>query len=148
MKKLLLLFVFLLFSCQTKFEVKNAITTKMELRQLINKEETNTHSSGSYFFIIASYSSSETKQDIIKMFVKIDNAYYKMLKLNLEDINIVIDNKISKPYLQIINSRGSFEKLTDEEIIPSSSYVPHSYKIYLYCPEKYLPEKLLEINLN
>lgn len=146
MKKLLLfLILFTLLSCKENVcDIKNTTTTKMELRQLINKEETNKNSNGSYFFIIANYSSSETKQDIIKMFVKVDNTYYKMLKLDLEKVNIVINNNISKPYLQVISNVLSYHKLKDSEII---SYIGYSETVYLYCPEKYLPEKLLNIEL-
>lgn len=145
MKKLLLLLILFTFSnCVDKPISQNSITTKMELRQLINKEETNKHSSGSYFFIIANYSSSETKQDIIKMFVKVDNIYYKMLKIKLESVNIIINNKISKPYLQVISNDLSYTKMKDSEII---SHIGYYDTVFLYCPEKYLPEKLLNIEL-
>ena len=126
---LLLLLGGLFTSCD---EEKSTSTTKMELRQLINKEETQKHSGGSYFIIVASYSSSETKQDVVKMFVKVDNSYYQMLKLDLE-----------KPYLIVKDTY--FTQRTDAEII---RFIEYSEQIFLHCPEKYLPEKLLSINLN
>ena len=143
MKKIMLLLLLLggLFtSCN---EEETISTTKMELRQLINKEEIEKHSSGSYFIIVASYSSSETKQDVVKMFVKVDNSYYQMLKLDLEKIKVVIDNNIEKPYL--IVKDNSFTQRTDAEII---EFIEYNDQIFLHCPEKYLPEKLLSINLN
>jgi len=77
------------------------------------------------------------------MFVKVDNNYYKLLKLDLEEVNIVIDNKISKPYL--IVTTESYSNKTDEQIL---GYIGYRDKVYLYCPEKYLPKKLLNIELN
>jgi len=115
----------------------------MELRQLISKEITTKSTSGSFFIIMGGYSSSENQYDLIKMFIKVDNTYYKLLKLNLEDVNVVIDNKISKPYLTI-TTESNWDK-TDSEIL---QYIGYGDKIYLHCPEKYLPEKLLNIELN
>lgn len=142
MKKILIL-IFLMgifISCEEKGRIS---TTKMELRQLISKEVTTKNSNGFYFVIIGSYSSDESKYELIKMFVKVDNTYYKLLKLNLEDVNVVIDNKISKPYLIITTE--SFSYKTDKEIL---KYIGYGDEIYLHCPEKYLPEKLLNIELN
>ena len=137
---LLFLFIGFFTSCH---EEQTMSTTKMELRQLINKEETQKHSNGSYFIIVASYSSSETKQDVVKMFVKVDNSYYQMLKLDLEKVKVVIDNNIEKPYL-IVKDNNLVQR-TDAEII---RFIEYNEKIFLHCPEKYLPEKLLSINLN
>lgn len=137
---LLFLFIGFFTSCH---EEQNISTTKMELRQLINKEETQKHSGGSYFIIVASYSSSETKQDVVKMFVKVDNRYYQMLKLDLEKVKVVIDNNIEKPYLIVKDTY--FTQRTDAEII---RFIEYNDQIFLHCPEKYLPEKLLSINLN
>jgi len=119
-------------------------TTKMELRQLVSKEVRTKNSDAYYFLIAGSYHSGEKSKEIIKMFVKVDNKYYKLLKLNLEDVNIVIDNKINKPYL-IILFTGSWKQQKDSEIISS---IGTSITIYLHCPERYLPEKLLNIELN
>ena len=142
MKKILLLFLFigLFTSCG---EEKEITTTKMELRQLLNKEETTKYSRGSYFLIMANYSSDESTTDIIKMYVKVDNTYYKMLKLNLEDVRIVIDNSITIPYLIVTETGWNVQ--SDEQII---KYINHHDKIFLHCPEKYLPEKLLTIEIN
>ena len=32
------------------------------------------------------------------MFVKVDNSYYQMLKVDLEKVKVVIDNNIKKPF--------------------------------------------------
>jgi hypothetical protein len=143
MKKILLLILLIgiLTSCQETNGT--ASTTKMELRQLVSKEITTKNSSGSFFLITGGYSSNERQQDIIKMFVKVDNNYYKLLKLNLEDVNVVIDNKISKPYL-IVTEESNYKE-SDARIL---RYIGYGDMIYLYCPEKYLPEKLLNIELN
>jgi len=118
-------------------------TTKMELRQLISKEVHTKNSDAYYFLIAGSYHYGEKNKEIVKMFVKVDNKYYKLLKLNLEDVNIVIDNKIDKPYLTILYTSNWKQK--DSEIISSiGTYTT----IYLHCPERYLPEKLLNIELN
>lgn len=139
---LLILIIGFFTSCE---QTRTISTTKMELRQLVNKEETQKHSNGSYFIIVANYSSSETKQDVIKMFVKVDNSYYQMLKLDLEKVKVVIDNNIEKPYLIVKKDSFSHTKSTDAEIL---YFVEYNDRVFLHCPEKYLPEKLLSINLN
>lgn len=142
MKKIIYLIFFIGILTSCKETTGRVSTTKMELRQLISKEVATKNSNGFYFVVIGSYSSSESKYELIKMFVKVDNTYYKLLKLNLEEVNIVIDNKISKPYL--ILTTESFSYKTDKEIL---KYIGYGDEIYLHCPEKYLPEKLLNIEL-
>lgn len=143
MKKILILIFLIGIFVSCKETTGRISTSKMELRQLISKEVTSKSSSGSFFVIMGGYSSNESQYEIIKMFVKVDNTYYKLLKLNLEDVNVVIDNKISKPYL--ILTTESFSDKTDKEIL---RYIGYGDEIYLHCPEKYLPEKLLNIELN
>ena len=143
MKKILILIFLIGIFVSCKETTERISTTKMELRQLISKEVTTKSSGGSFFVIMGGYSSSENQYDLIKMFIKVDNTYYKLLKLNLEDVNVVIDNKISKPYLTI-TTESNWDK-TDSEIL---QYIGYGDKIYLHCPEKYLPEKLLNIELN
>ena len=143
MKKILVLIFLMGIFVSCKETTGRISTTKMELRQLISKEVSTKNSNGYFFVIMGGYSSDESKYELIKMFVKVDNSYYKLLKLNLEDVNVVIDNKISKPYL-ILTTEGYSNK-TDKQIL---RYIGYGDEIYLHCPEKYLPEKLLSIELN
>lgn len=144
MKRLItVLLVFMsLVSCEGPQKEKIFHTTKMELRQLVNSVETSKSTQGSFFFVVASVSSSENSTDIIKMFAKIDNKSYKMLVFDLSDVEIVIDNSITKPYVQI--EYEDYDKQTDKQTIRSVGY---GDVIRIHCSEKYLPEKLIPIKL-
>ena len=147
MKKLLILLVtFSLLSCREYVKNEdelylNRTTKSLELRQLVNSENTNTKSYGSYFLIGGSYS-SKTETDIsIKVFAKVD-GYFRVVNIPIENVRVNINNKINKPTLQI--------NYTEEKLTASNLLDNHSYNINYYiinCPERYLPEKLLPIEL-
>jgi len=67
MKKLILLIIFtiLFVSCES-MRSKHYISSKMELRQLVTKENTNMSTSGYYFLIIGGYSQSTTTENYVK----------------------------------------------------------------------------------
>jgi hypothetical protein len=58
MKKLLLLFSILLMVGCDRVEYKDYHTDKIYLRQLVNRDVTETHTSGSFFLIAGSVSSN------------------------------------------------------------------------------------------
>ena len=147
MKKLLILLtVFSLISCREYVKNEdelylNRTTKALELRQLINSENTKTKSYGSYFLIGGSYS-NKTETDIsIKVFAKVD-GYFRVVNIPIENVRVNINNNIDKPTLQI--------NYTEEKLTGSNLLDNHSYNINYYiinCPERYLPEKLLPIEL-
>ncbi len=60
----------------------------------------------------------------------------------IEDIRVNINDSIKKPSIEVLYINN--EKLRDEELLN----VGWISKIYIInCPEQYLPEKLLPINL-
>jgi len=138
----LLILSTLLFSCDVPPEryTINRTSSTFELRQLIQNERTTTSSSAMYFLVIGSYASNTTTTEEVKVFAKV-NGDYRMLTMPLEDVRIRINNKLTKPTL-LITYRDALH--TDEEIC-DSKWV--SKKYIISCPEKYIPEKLLPINL-
>lgn len=144
MKKLLLLIitVILFTSCKDMTD-KVFKTDTFELRQLVNNEVLNQKTYGSYFLITASYRSETERNDIVKVFAKVDGAY-RLIKFNLEDVRIVIDNSLTKPYLQY---KYTFHKqLTNDKVIEFDEYDSDFVPI-IHCAEKYLPERLLQIDI-
>jgi len=72
------------------------------------------------------------------------HGLYRLIEFDFNDARIKIDNSINKPYLYL-KYTGS-EKVPLGELITNPNwFLVTSYVIV--CPEKYLPEKLLPINL-
>jgi len=142
MKKLFLLstFLFLLFSCQS-VEYKKHSSSVLELRQLVQGIETSKQSNGFYFLIGGGFSSSETTSTYVKVFAKVEGRY-RIIEMPIEYIRISIDNTLKTPNIVLeYESRG---KMSDEELI-NRIYMEKIFVIN--CPEQYLPEKLLPIEL-
>lgn len=75
------------------------------------------------------------------MFAKVD-GYFRVVNIPIENVRVNINNNIDKPTLQIYYTE---EKLTGSNLLDN-----HGYNINYYiinCPERYLPEKLLPIEL-
>lgn len=147
MKKLLILLTaFSLLSCREFVKNEDELyltraTKSLELRQLVNSENIGTKSHGSYFLIGGSYSSKTETEVSIKVFAKVD-GYFRVVNIPIKEVRVNIDNKLDKPTLQI--------NYTEEKLTSSSLLDYHVYSINYYiinCPEKYLPEKLLPIEL-
>ena len=130
--------LFTVISCEAKSD-KKFKTEHIELRQLIQKTTNTQNSYASYFLIVGSFS-SETQEEVnVNVFAKIDNRY-RLIKIPIEDLRIVIDNNLSKP--NIVIEYESANKIHNDDLVSQI----HLDKIYvIYCPEKYLPEKLLPI---
>lgn len=147
MKKLLLVLLTFstLLSCRDY--VKNGdlcidrTTEVLELRQIVNAENITTKSHGSYFLIGGSYSSETENKLSIKVFAKVD-GYFRVIDIPIEEVRVNIDNKLNKPTLQI-NYEGT--KYTSSNLLDNYNYWINYYIIN--CPEKFLPEKLLPIEL-
>lgn len=142
MKKLIIIvMVFTSLSCVRKEESYNdrRITEKIQLRQLLTRQETSSYSQGSYFLIAGSYKSKTESKNTVKMFGLV-NGSYRLIEANLDKIRIVINNKIKMPYIKI----SYYDKLlTTEKALIADDYTQY----YIYCSEEFLPETLLPINL-
>lgn len=129
----------LIFSCSE--DVRNFKSSKLELRQLVQQTETKKTSSASYFFLIASYGSSEVKYTTVKVFAKVEKRF-RLIEIPIEDVRISINNKLINPNIEI--EYKYHKKLMDEELI-NLGWISKVYVIN--CPEQFLPEKLLPIGL-
>lgn len=117
--------------------------SNLPLRQLVKNTELVKSSSGSFFLISGSYSNKEYQYTQIKMYVLADGIY-TYVELPIRSLKIKIDNKVETPYLYINYTHS--KKLTNTESLEYlNSYIKNV--VILVCPEKYLPEQLLPINL-
>jgi hypothetical protein len=133
--------VFGLLSCNVP-EPKHYKTENIQLRQLVKTDEVTKESHASYFLISGSYSSREEVNTTIKLIGKV-NGLYRLIEFDFNDARIKIDNSLTKPHLYIKYS--SYDKRNTSTLLNHRRYDISSYVIV--CPEKYLPEKLLPINL-
>lgn len=145
MRKILLILPLLFFVyCKPKNGpdgyVKDRQTSLLELRQLVNSKEETHQSSGSFFFVIGGYNSSSSVEISVKVFAKVD-GFYRVINIPIEKLRVNIDNSLEKPNL-IVTYYNS--KLSDSNVL-DSGWAVQTYIIN--CPEKYLPEKLLPIEL-
>ena len=115
-------------------------SSNLELRQLVKTTEINKSSSGHFFLIAGSYNSKETVNTTVKVFAKVEGRY-RIIEMPISMIRIVIDNNLKKPYIQV--EYWHHQLVNDEEVLNS---VSKNYYV-IYCPEQYLPEKLLPIEL-
>jgi hypothetical protein len=141
MKKLLGLFVMLfLFSCQPR-EYKDYHSEKIYLRQLVNRDVTETHTSGSFFLIAGSVSSESETSTVVKLMGEV-NGEYRFIQFNFEKVRIKIDNKVTTPYI-VLNYRETYEVDMDYLL----EYPGYIESVTIVCPEQYLPERLLPIQI-
>lgn len=138
-KILLFLFIGILFISCDDTQLFN--TDKFELRQLLNKEQVSQNTHGAYFLIVGEYSSETEYNDIVKVCAKVNNQY-RFLQFNIKKVRIEIDNNLTKPQIQYFYK--DWGQLSNERIF---EYERNQDYIVIYCPEQYLPEKLLPIEL-
>lgn len=142
MKKLLGLFVVLLmFGCKEPNPEKDQHSEKIYLRQLVNKDITETHTSGLFFLVAGSMSSTTESNPVVRVIGNVDGVY-RFMEFDLEKIRIKIDNSVKTPYI-VLN-------YTDNEVIKTDrllKYTGYLDSITIVCPEQYLPERLLPIEI-
>lgn len=132
----------ILVSCSNELAQNDYnLTSVFKLRQLVQKTETHKYSSASLFFAIGSYRSGETTKTSVKVFAQVEGAY-RYLDIPIEDVRVVLVDSIVTPTLQI---RYDGAQRADE-IVCDLTYLEKKYIIT--CSEKYLPEKLLPIEIN
>lgn len=116
-------------------------TDKIQLRQLVNKELTETHTSGAFFLVAGSVNSDSETKTVVKLMGEV-NGEYRFMQFDFEKVRIKIDNSITTPYV-ILNYR-------DNHDISIDTLLEYSWalkSVTIVCPEQYLPEKLLPIQL-
>lgn len=116
-------------------------TDKIQLRQLVNKELTETHTSGAFFLVAGSVNSDSETKTVVKLMGEV-NGEYRFMQFDFEKVRIKIDNSITTPYV-ILN-------YIDDHDISIDSLLEYSWalkSVTIVCPEQYLPEKLLPIQL-
>ncbi len=129
----------------------NGTTSPLKLRQLSNVSETEKSADGSAFLFFASYHSEERNADYVKVFAEVDGEY-RFLEIPMEGVKI--DSTVKVPYVQIDYTYSDFEKhqysntQVCEAINPRNIYARVDIvKYVIICPEQYLPERLLPIDV-
>lgn len=141
MKKLLLLFVALLMVGCNMPVYKVYHTDKIYLRQLVNRDITETHTSAAFFLVAGSMTSDSETQTVVKVMGDIKGEF-RFMQFNFEKVRIKIDNKVTTPYI-VLN-------YVDDEVKSIDYLLEYDYNVKsvtIVCPEQYLPEKLLPIQL-
>lgn len=140
MRKLLGLLVMLfLFGCGPEYTARH--TDKIYLRQLVNRDVTETHTSGSFFLIAGSVSSDSETQTVIKVMGEV-NGEYRFMQFDFTKARIKIDNRVTTPY--IVLNYVNDQDYTIDYLLEYDYYVK---SVTIVCPEQYLPEKLLPIQI-
>lgn len=116
-------------------------TDKIYLRQLVNRDVTETHSSGAFFLIAGVMNSNSYTETVVKVMGEV-NGEYRFMQFNFELVRIRIDNKVKTPYI-VLNYVYSEPQTIDELL----EYSYHMKSVTIVCPEQYLPEKLLPIQI-
>jgi len=136
-----LLMLGFLFGCQPITPEKNLHSEKIYLRQLVNRDVTETHTSGSFFLIAGGINSDTETNTVVKLMGEI-NGEYRFMQFDFTKVRIKIDNKVTTPYI-VLNYRYS-------DVIETDYLLKYPYNIdsiTIVCPEQYLPEKLLPIQI-
>jgi len=144
---ILLLSVVFLFSCSMP-EGRYEKTSNLELRQLVNLSETESTSVGSSSLFFATYYSHEEDMDYVKVFAKVDGTY-RFLKFPLEKIRIKLDSTVMNPYIVVHYhySDNEDKKYSDGFVCSNDNYETYIDNYTVVCHEKYLPEKLLPLDV-
>ena len=116
-------------------------TDKIYLRQLVNRDITETHTSAAFFLVAGSMSSESETSTVVKVMGEV-NGEYRFMQFDFEKVRIKIDNKVTTPYI-VLN-------YVDDEVKSIDYLLEYGYyvkSVTIVCPEQYLPEKLLPIQL-
>ena len=70
------------------------------------------------------------------------NGEYRFMQFDFEKVRIKIDNKVTTPYI-VLNYRETYE-VDMSYLLDYPSYID---SITIVCPEQYLPERLLPIQI-
>jgi hypothetical protein len=140
-KVLVLLMLGFLIGCQGIPPDKDLHSEKIYLRQLVNRNVTETHTSGMFFLVAGSMSSDTETSTVVKLMGEVKGEY-RFMQFDFTKVRIRIDNKVTTPYIVLnYNNRDVVE--TDYLL----KYPYYIESITIVCPEQYLPEKLLPIQI-
>lgn len=142
MKNLLLILTLGITLLSCKDEKKYFFSDEIKLRQLVKETKTEKYSHGSFFLIGGGYSNGEIETTTVKVFGRVDGLY-RFMEMNMNEIRIKIDNKLTEPNIVI---RYWWRKKVSTDYMIDDYHDYHSIYI-INCPEKFLPEKLLPIEL-
>ena len=140
MKKLFLLFLLFLVGCNAPV-YKTYHTDKIYLRQLVNRDITKTHTSAAFFLVAGSMSSESETSTVVKVMGDV-NGEYRFMQFDFEKVRIKIDNKVTTPYI-VLNY--VYDEVQSIDYLLEYGYYVKS--VTIVCPEQYLPEKLLPIQI-
>jgi len=150
MKKIILMLVLAISMVGCNLEIINQESGPMKLRQLANVTETEKSSGGTFVLFFATYHSQEKDMDFIKVFAEVDGLY-RFIEIPMELVKVKIDNSVATPYVQIrysFNGTGPIWR-SNTYIIENVEYAGrlNLTDYVITCPEQYLPERLLEIDI-
>ena len=120
---------------------KDYHTDKIYLRQLVNKDVTKNYTSGSFFLVAGSMSSESETSTVVKLMGEV-NGEYRFMQFDFEKVRIKIDNKVTTPYI-MLNYRETYE-VSINYLLKYPYYID---SVTIVCPEQYLPERLLPIQI-
>ncbi len=143
MKKIMLVIVIglMFIGCENRV-YKQHHTNRIYLRQLVNRDVVETHTSGSFFLVAGSVNSDTQTNTVVKLMGEIDGEY-RFMQFDFENVRIKIDNKVTSPYI-VLNYRNYGEYRSIDYLL---EYNYEMTSVTIVCPEQYLPEKLLPIQL-
>jgi len=136
----LLVVVLCMIGCQS-IEYKDLHSERIYLRQLVNRDVTETHTSGSFFLIAGGINSFTETNTVVKLMGEI-NGEYRFMQFDFEKVRIKIDNKVTTPYI-VLNYRDT-SKMSMDYLLKYPYYIE---SVTIVCPEQYLPERLLPIQI-
>jgi hypothetical protein len=146
MKKAILMFAMAIgmMSCGTI----NQESSPMKLRQLANVTKTEKSSGGTFVLFFATYHSQEKNTDVIKVFAEVDGLY-QFIEIPMSMVKVKIDNSVTTPYIQIRYSYNgpSPVQYSNTQLFDRISIGITLTDYVITCPEQYLPERLLEIDV-
>jgi hypothetical protein len=150
MKKIILMLALAISMVGCNLETINQESGPMKLRQLTNVTETEKSSGGTFVLFFATYHSQEKDMDFIKVFAEVDGLY-RFIEIPMELVKVKIDNSVATPYVQIrysFNGTGPIWR-SNTYIIENVEYAGrlNLTDYVITCPEQYLPERLLEIDI-
>ena len=140
-KSLGLLLSLVLFTSCEPAQYKKYHSDKIHLRQLVKNTTTSTDTSGAFFLIAGSVSSSSETETVIKVIGNVDGEY-RFMQFNFTKVRIKIDNKVTTPYI-VLNYRDIHPMSIDELM----AYEYNVESVTIVCAEQYLPERLLPIKI-
>lgn len=148
MKKIFvfLLLIIVVASCIDRSKIRK--THNMPLRQMVQVEKSTYVEQASFFLLSGSYDKYKIEEQRIKVFAS-DNGIYKYIDIPFDKIGITIDNTVEVPYMYILyrdlRDMGSNDVRVNQLLDNYFKFDVENYVVV--CPEKYLPSKLLPIEI-